>query len=51
LVADVIYEAATDGTNKLRYTAGEDAKEIIAQRQQLDDETFFSGIRSQFKLG
>jgi NADP-dependent 3-hydroxy acid dehydrogenase YdfG len=51
VVADVIYEAATDGTNKLRYTAGEDAKKIIAQRQQLDDETFLSGIRSQFKLG
>ncbi|MFD0794384.1 SDR family oxidoreductase [Mucilaginibacter litoreus] len=50
LVAEVIYQAATDGTNKLRYTAGEDAKAIIAQRQQTDDETFFNGVKAMFKL-
>jgi NAD(P)-dependent dehydrogenase (short-subunit alcohol dehydrogenase family) len=50
LVAGVIYEAATDGTNKLRYTAGEDAKDIIAQRKELDDETFISGVKPMFKL-
>jgi len=50
VVAEVIYQAVTDGSNRLRYTAGEDAKAIIAQRQQLDDETFFSGIKAQFRL-
>lgn len=50
LVAEVIYEAVTDGTNRLRYTAGEDAKAILNHRLQVDDDTFFSGIRSRFRL-
>jgi NADP-dependent 3-hydroxy acid dehydrogenase YdfG len=50
VVSEVIYHAATDGTNQLRYTAGEDAKGIIAQRQGTDDETFSSGIKAMFKL-
>lgn len=50
VVAEVVYEAATDGTNKLRYTAGEDARVIIAQRKEADDESFFNGIKAQFKL-
>lgn len=50
LVAEVIYEAATDGSGKLRYTAGEDAKGIIAQRLQADDATFVSGIKAMFKI-
>lgn len=50
VVADVIYEAATDGTDQLRYAAGQDAKAIIAQRQQADDATFTSAIKSMFGL-
>ncbi|AEV98149.1 short-chain dehydrogenase/reductase [Niastella koreensis] len=50
VVAQVIYEAATDGTNQLRYTAGEDAKAIIANRKQLDDAVFIGGMKSQFGL-
>jgi len=50
VVAEVIYNAVTDGTSQLRYTAGEDAKAIIAQRQGTDDETFLSGIKTLFKL-
>lgn len=50
IVAEVIFEAATDGKNQLRYTAGEDAKMIIANRQQYDDATFIGGIKSQFGL-
>jgi NAD(P)-dependent dehydrogenase (short-subunit alcohol dehydrogenase family) len=50
VVADVIYEAATDGTDQLRYVAGEDAKAIIAQRQQADDATFAGVIKSMFGL-
>jgi short-subunit dehydrogenase len=50
VVAEVIFEAATDGKNQLRYTAGEDAKMLIANRQQYDDATFFGGIKAQFGL-
>ena len=50
VVADVIFEAATDGKNQLRYTAGEDAKTLMANRNQYDDSTFIEGIKSQFGL-
>jgi NADP-dependent 3-hydroxy acid dehydrogenase YdfG len=49
-IAEVVFEAATDGTNKLRYIAGEDAKVFISNRQQLDDNTFIGGVRAQFGL-
>jgi NAD(P)-dependent dehydrogenase (short-subunit alcohol dehydrogenase family) len=50
VVARVIYEAATDGTNQLRYTAGEDAKEAMANRKAADDATFLKGLRDRFGL-
>ncbi|MBT1686835.1 SDR family oxidoreductase [Dawidia soli] len=50
VVAEVIYTAATDGSNRLRYTAGEDAKAILAGRRQADDESFIQGIKTQFGL-
>jgi NADP-dependent 3-hydroxy acid dehydrogenase YdfG len=50
IVAEVIFEAATDGKSQLRYTAGEDAKMLITNRQQYDDTTFIGGIKSQFGL-
>jgi len=50
VVAEVIFEAATDGKSQLRYTAGEDAKMLIANRQQYDDATFIGSIKSQFGL-
>lgn len=50
VVAGVIYEAATDGTDQLRYTAGEDAKAIIAHRKQTDDATFTAGMKAQMGL-
>ena len=50
LVAEVIYQAATDGTEQLRYTAGEDAKEYMANRKQLDDETFMQGMKDMMGL-
>lgn len=48
VVAEVIFEAATDEKKQLRYTAGEDAKALIAGRKQYDDATFIGGIKSQF---
>ncbi len=50
VVAEVIFEAATDGENQLRYTAGEDAVALLANRKQYDDATFIGGIKSQFGL-
>jgi NAD(P)-dependent dehydrogenase (short-subunit alcohol dehydrogenase family) len=50
VVARVIYEAATDGTNQLRYTAGDDAKALMANRNSADDATFLKGIRDQLGL-
>lgn len=39
-IAEVVYEAATDGKIQLRYVAGEDAKTLYAQRLAQGDEVF-----------
>jgi hypothetical protein len=51
LIAEVIYGAATDGTDQLRYVAGADAVHILAARRAADDATFFAGIEAQFRPG
>ncbi|NVB40675.1 SDR family oxidoreductase [Pseudenhygromyxa sp. WMMC2535] len=43
-IAEVVYEAATDGEDKLRYFAGEDAKAYIAQRRELGDQGFHMAL-------
>lgn len=50
LPAETIYRAATDGTNQLRYTSGEDAEAGMQQRAQMDDEELFAQIRAEFGL-
>lgn len=50
VVASVIWNAVTDGTNQLRYTAGDDAAKLIANRKAQDDDTFLAGIKGQFGL-
>ncbi|NSB44921.1 short-subunit dehydrogenase [Clostridium saccharoperbutylacetonicum] len=50
LVAEVIYEAVTDGTNTLRYIAGEDAKQAISIRETQGDEAYVSMIKERFAL-
>ncbi len=50
VVAEVIYKAATDGTDQLRYTAGPDAEQIVANRKVADDASFMNGIKAQFGL-
>jgi NAD(P)-dependent dehydrogenase (short-subunit alcohol dehydrogenase family) len=47
-VAAVVYEAATDGTDQLRYLAGADAKEAFAARQQLGPVAFNDALRQQY---
>jgi len=46
-VADVIYEAATDDTEKLRYPVGHDAAQLIQTRQQMDDVDFKKMMAAQ----
>lgn len=50
VIAEVIYEAATDGSKQLRYAAGDDAHMIIGARKAQDDETFMRGMRDQMGL-
>jgi NAD(P)-dependent dehydrogenase (short-subunit alcohol dehydrogenase family) len=50
VIANVIYKAATDDTTQLRYIAGQDAEYMIANHKQNDDESFESGIKSQFGI-
>jgi NAD(P)-dependent dehydrogenase (short-subunit alcohol dehydrogenase family) len=47
-VAEVVFEAATDGTSRLRYLAGEDAKATWAARQELGDEGFIAAMTRRF---
>jgi NAD(P)-dependent dehydrogenase (short-subunit alcohol dehydrogenase family) len=42
LVAEVIYNAATDKSDTLRYRAGEDANYLLDSRKRLSDEDFFA---------
>ncbi|MEM6347841.1 MAG: SDR family oxidoreductase [Bacteroidota bacterium] len=47
-IAEVVYEAATDGKEQLRYVAGADATEMYAQRLALGDEAFRAAIAERF---
>jgi NAD(P)-dependent dehydrogenase (short-subunit alcohol dehydrogenase family) len=47
-IAEVVYEAATDGKDQLRYVAGEDGKAMYAMRLQMGDEAFRKAINQQF---
>lgn len=49
-VADVIFTAATDGSNQLRYISGDDAATILGARQTLDDSAFLGMIAGNFGL-
>jgi hypothetical protein len=50
IVAEVIYQASTDGTKQLRYTAGPDADILLENRRKFDDDAFMGAIRAQFGL-
>jgi NAD(P)-dependent dehydrogenase (short-subunit alcohol dehydrogenase family) len=47
-IAEVVYEAATDGKDQLRYVAGSDARATYAMRLQLGDEAFRKAMAQQF---
>jgi NAD(P)-dependent dehydrogenase (short-subunit alcohol dehydrogenase family) len=50
-IAEVVYEAATDGKEQLRYVAGADAKATYALRLELGAEAFWQAMDRQFFPG
>lgn len=49
-IAEVVYEAATDGKTQLRYIAGKDAKKLYKVRRLLGYKFFMKQIRKAFKF-
>ena len=47
LVADVIYTAASDDSEQLRYRAGDDANFLLDSRKKMTDNEFFSMMNNQ----
>jgi short-subunit dehydrogenase len=48
-VAAVIYDAATDGTDTLRYVVGnEDFKERVAARLKMDDQEYVDSVKNNY---
>lgn len=50
LVANVIFEAANDHSDKMRYRAGADAEQLLNARKALDEDAFIKNIKNQFQL-
>lgn len=49
-IAEVIYTAATDGKDTLRYRAGEDALQLLEARSKMSDEDFFTMQKNQLGI-
>lgn len=47
-IAEVVYAAATDTSDRLRYEAGADAVQVLANRRAADDTAFFGAMRARF---
>jgi NAD(P)-dependent dehydrogenase (short-subunit alcohol dehydrogenase family) len=47
-VAAVIYTAATDGTDRLRYLVGDDARGFVRARRELSEEDYIAFMRTRF---
>lgn len=48
-VAWTVFEAATDGSDLLRYLVGHDARNFIKAKRELDDQAYVEFLRSHFK--
>jgi len=44
-VANIIFEAATDGTKRLRYLVGNDSRGFIKARKELSDRDYITFMR------
>ncbi|HTS17051.1 MAG TPA: SDR family oxidoreductase [Verrucomicrobiae bacterium] len=49
-VAQVIYGAATDGTDRLRYLVGNDTRGFIKARREMSEDNYIGFMRSRFPL-
>jgi short-subunit dehydrogenase len=49
IVAEVIYQAVTDGSDRLRYPAGQDVSLFLRLRKLLPDSLFFRLVRQQLE--
>lgn len=49
-IAEVIFEAATDNSDKLRYRAGADCEQLLGARDKMSDDAFFSMQKQQLGL-
>jgi NAD(P)-dependent dehydrogenase (short-subunit alcohol dehydrogenase family) len=47
-VAQVIYNAATDGTNRLRYFTGEDVGNFVQAKREMSEQDYINFMRSRF---
>jgi NAD(P)-dependent dehydrogenase (short-subunit alcohol dehydrogenase family) len=47
-VAQVIYEAATDGSDRLRYVATRDIEPLVKARRETSEEAYMAMMRSKF---
>lgn len=47
-VARVVHDAATDGSGRLRYFAGDDSRGFIRARQEMADQDYIAFMRSHF---
>ncbi|MEN2709895.1 SDR family oxidoreductase [Sphingomonas sp. NPDC092331] len=50
LIAEVVYEATTDESDRLRYIAGADAEHFLAARYASSDAEFFASMREQLGM-
>jgi NADP-dependent 3-hydroxy acid dehydrogenase YdfG len=50
VIAEVIYTAATDESDTLRYRAGADAEQLLTARKSMTDEAFFAMQKAQLGL-
>jgi NAD(P)-dependent dehydrogenase (short-subunit alcohol dehydrogenase family) len=48
-VAQVIYDAATDGTDRLRYVATDDIKPLAKMRRESSEEQYMDFMRARFR--
>lgn len=48
IVAETIYQAATDGTSQFRYIVGEDAKMLIQMKENTAEEEYLTNIAQHF---
>jgi hypothetical protein len=49
-VADVVFAAVTDGSDRLRYFTGDDTGDFVKAKRELPDQAYVDFMRSRFPL-